>query len=339
MVAVVVLLIATSGCSLREVQLYFQFKGHPISTDQAKVTADLVNRNRPAGCDSRYVAGASYSTQCVPNNVTSVHCAGTPGDGPAVRGPLTLTGWDAFGLDPDSDGQACVDPVGNVDVMGQVLDQVEVAGWAFDPNTTDPINVDVYDNADGTRFAASDSRTDIGAAFPGAGDGHGFDVEGAEDIGTTHKFCAYGINVGAGGNQLLSCKTITMQNVGQTTWVGEHLTGLIEGADRVPGGVHIRGFIVDDTVPGTSRFGAHFTGSPTETREPIYQPLTVVRDDVADAFDQPDGQAYGFDFVQSTSATSPNQATLANATQVCLYGASLLGPSASTLMMCRPIDS
>jgi hypothetical protein len=332
MFAVLGLLVASSGCSLREVQLYFQFKGHPISADQAKATADLVNRNRPAGCDTRYAPGASYSTPCVPNNVTSVHCAGTTGDGPAVRGPLTVTGWDAFGLDPDGDKQACVDPVGSADVMGQVLDQVEVAGWAFDPNTTDPINVDIYDNAVGSRFTASDSRTDIGAAFPGAGDNHGFDVTTPEDIGTTHKICAYGINIGAGGNQSFGCKTITMQDIGEYTDSTWDVVGMIEGADRVPDGIHVRGFVFAD--PGPSAQASYFltTGPPAPSAY-LNDHLKVARPDVHEALDEPGTAPVGFDFNIPTFAGTP----FYGATNLCLDFEA--GTAAQVQLMCRPIDS
>ena len=128
---VLVLVIAASGCSWREVQLWFQVVKHSsISADQARSVADAVNLQRPEGCDSRFQAEATYSSGCVPNNETSVHCAGTNGDGPAVRGPLRETGWDAFGLDPEGDHQACVDPVGNLDLFGQVLSGIEVAPMA-----------------------------------------------------------------------------------------------------------------------------------------------------------------------------------------------------------------
>src|SRR3954468_21118713 len=95
LVAVLALVGVSSGCSLREVQLWFAINRHQaISRDQARNLADLVNSKRAAGgCDG------NYSGSCVPDNATQVHCAGTGGDGPSVRGPLTVTGWDSFELD------------------------------------------------------------------------------------------------------------------------------------------------------------------------------------------------------------------------------------------------
>ena len=70
----VVALLATvlaSGCSLKEVQTWFALRGHSITAQQAKDIADKVNAQSSAGCD------ANYADFCVPNNQTSVRCAGT----------------------------------------------------------------------------------------------------------------------------------------------------------------------------------------------------------------------------------------------------------------------
>src|ERR1700710_650300 len=130
--AVIGLVVATSGCSVKEVQLWFQVhQNTSISSSQAKTIADAVNKTRPPGSAPFYPAtpttnssGTTTSavpTTCVPDNVASVHCAGSTGDGPAVEGPLKVGGYDPFDLDKDGDKAACVDPVGSVDVLGQVL--------------------------------------------------------------------------------------------------------------------------------------------------------------------------------------------------------------------------
>src|SRR5215213_1614993 len=103
LVALMALAGVASGCSLREVQLWFAInKKQAISREQAKSLADVVNSKRPAGgCDGNY-AGA-----CVPDNATQVQCLGSNGTGPVVRGPLTVKGWDSFELDADGDRNAC----------------------------------------------------------------------------------------------------------------------------------------------------------------------------------------------------------------------------------------
>ncbi|HEX7097587.1 MAG TPA: SpoIID/LytB domain-containing protein [Acidimicrobiales bacterium] len=95
-------------------------------------------------------------------------------------------------------------PIGSLDVVGAVGGGIRVAGWAIDPNTASPIDVHIYVGANGTAVRADVERPDVGAAFPGYGSRHGFDVVVPGSPGAT--VCAYGINVGAGSNTLLGCR-------------------------------------------------------------------------------------------------------------------------------------
>lgn len=321
-----VLVVAASGCSLREVQLWFQFNKHQaISRDQARSLADLVNSKRaPGRCDGNYVGS------CVPDNATQVHCAGTDGAGPEVRGPLTVRGWDSFELDADGDRQACVDPVGTLDTFGQEFDGIAVRGWAFDPNTTDPINLDVYDDGVGSRQLADEERSDLASRFPGVGVQHGFDLFAGADVGETRRVCVFGINVGAGSNTLLQCKTITMQDVSEVRANNQTVYGMIEGADQVPGGIHVRGFFVPI---GASMPVGLFTRDGGEGPG-IH--LTRLRDDVAVAVGAPTGVAYGFDEV--VPATIRLQSGTANpfSAGICLR-AGVVYPG--TQVACRNLDT
>ena len=327
--AVLALVGVASGCSLREVQLWFAInRKQAISREQAKSLADLVNSKRATGgCDGNYVGS------CVPDNATQVHCMATDGPGPAVRGPLTVVGWDSFELDPDGDKNACVDPVGSTDYLGQELDGIAVRGWTFDPNTKDPISVDVYDGDSGQRFAADESRADLDGVFGGVGTNHGFDLVAGADVGDTRRVCVFGINTGAGSNTLLRCKTITMADYGEysLSFGGGTVYGMIEAADQVPGGIHVRGFVVNDT--GTL-VGQYLT-SP-DGREGPGAPLTVVRDDVASYFGAPTGVAYGFDFVMPPTVTPQSGSGNPYAGGVCLRAGSTFP---GNQLMCRPLDS
>ena len=170
-VAVLALVAVASGCSVREVQ---SVRDQPEAGDQLGAGEE---HRRPRELEA---AAGPVRPQlrggCVPDAIAEVHCAATSGDGVVVRGPLIVTNWDSFGLDPDGDKQACVDPVGAVDYLGQELDSIAVRGGTFDPNTTGPIDIDVYDGDAGVRIPAADPRSDIEAAFPGAGGAHGFDL-------------------------------------------------------------------------------------------------------------------------------------------------------------------
>ena len=88
---------------------------------------------------------------------------------------------------------------------------VRVGGWAIDPNSTGPINVDLY--ADGkfvTRTSASIDRPDVGNIYFAYGTTHGYDTVVSLPPGQ-HQICAYGINVAAGdANPKLGCVGATV---------------------------------------------------------------------------------------------------------------------------------
>jgi hypothetical protein len=83
---------------------------------------------------------------------------------------------------------------------------IQVKGWTFDPNTTAPIQVQVYVNGaykgSGT---ANTSRPDVGARYPGYGNNHGYAFIVPSGAGPGARVCTYGINVGPGSNTTLGC--------------------------------------------------------------------------------------------------------------------------------------
>lgn len=87
---------------------------------------------------------------------------------------------------------------------------IDVAGWAFDPDTTAPIPVHIYVDASSAAYLADRTRADVGRAFPGIGDDHGFAESVAASAGR-HTVCVYAINgAGAGGNPLLGCDVVVV---------------------------------------------------------------------------------------------------------------------------------
>src|SRR3954452_23455208 len=81
-------------------------------------------------------------------------------------------------------------PIGTVDAAASNgHGGIHVAGWAFDPNTTAPIAVRVYiDGAYAGSGTANTSRPDVGAAFPGYGNNHGYSFIVPGGLGNV---CAY----------------------------------------------------------------------------------------------------------------------------------------------------
>jgi hypothetical protein len=128
-------------------------------------------------------------------------------------------------------------PIGRLETVRQTSTGISLTGWAIDPNTTSPINVDIYtDGNPRVRLTANLTRTDIGAAHPGYGDDHGFAANVTLAEGS-HNVCAYGINVGLGtGNPLLNCLAITIDYKPKTS---------LDTATQQTPGVHVTGWSVD----------------------------------------------------------------------------------------------
>jgi hypothetical protein len=83
-----------------------------------------------------------------------------------------------------------------------------VRGWALDPDTTGPSNVQVI--LDGTTVAtvpANANRADIGKAYPAFGPNHGISAVVKADDGE-HRLCLNAVNVGGGSNFSLGCQPI-----------------------------------------------------------------------------------------------------------------------------------
>jgi hypothetical protein len=88
---------------------------------------------------------------------------------------------------------------------------VSVGGWTLDPDAlTTPLDVHLYvDGAGVAVWRAGDAGAPTSAVYPGAGDAHRFG--GSLTVGGgRHEICAYGINVGAGTNSLLGCRTVVV---------------------------------------------------------------------------------------------------------------------------------
>ena len=102
-------------------------------------------------------------------------------------------------------------PFGNLERVQDVGTGVLLSGWTIDPDTAASTNVHVYvDGNFAGLTSASNPRGDVGNAFPGYGDNHGFSI--VVNVGQgTHTICAYSINIGIGTtNPALRCQTVTL---------------------------------------------------------------------------------------------------------------------------------
>jgi hypothetical protein len=98
-------------------------------------------------------------------------------------------------------------PIGALDLVYRVPGGVAVSGWAFDPETVQSIDVHLWAGPVGVSVPANGSRSDVGGAFPGIGDRHGFSATIGLGPGPA-EICAFAIGVGSGGNALLGCRTV-----------------------------------------------------------------------------------------------------------------------------------
>ena len=103
-------------------------------------------------------------------------------------------------------------PVGTFDPPVTSGLDVEVSGWALDPDQPSaPTTVHVY--VDGARTAsmtAGLADAGVASAYPAAGEDHGYRWTGTLTAGS-HTICVYAINVGTGtGNPRLGCETVSV---------------------------------------------------------------------------------------------------------------------------------
>jgi hypothetical protein len=125
-------------------------------------------------------------------------------------------------------------PIGSFDVAEAAgPEKVHVGGWAIDQDTADPIPVHVYVDAALTGLTANVSRPDVGAAYPGYGNLHGFNAVITATPGP-HQVCAYAINVKGGANQPLGCRSVTV--TGQPV-------GSLDMVTVSPGSVAVGGWV------------------------------------------------------------------------------------------------
>jgi len=207
-------------------------------------------------------------------------------------------------------------PVGFVSVAKMSGSSVVVSGWALDPDapaTSTPVHV-YMDGRPVAVVTADGPRQDVGSAFPGAGDAHGFTSTTVSTPGA-HTVCVYGIDVTSGpGNSLLGCQAILAQ-----TSVPIGAPDVTTSASNM---LTVSGWALDPDSPATSiPVHVYIDG----------RPVAVVADgprlDVGASFPGA-GNAHGFTL---TTAAEPGTHT------VCAYGIDMAAGPGNSLLGCRAV--
>lgn len=188
-------------------------------------------------------------------------------------------------------------PFGNFEIGSTTINSATVRGWVIDPNTASPISVHLYVNGQwGGAFTADRPRLDVANAYPQYGPGHGFEFTFPVGQGTFDA-CIYGINVGAGYNNLIGCRTLSTPS-------GPPI-GNIESVILANRTATLQGWALDPDTPESIDIHAYVNGAWGGSYR-----AAVPRSDVARVFNGY-GDAHGFNI----QVTVP-----AGTSSICLYG-------------------
>ena len=208
-------------------------------------------------------------------------------------------------------GALTVNPIGSVESVSTARGSVTVSGWSLDPSTTESIQVHAYVDGAGTAIVADGSRPDVQAAFPGLGADKGFSATFAASPGT-HQLCLYGINVGAGDNSSLGCRTIDVP--------GWSPFGSLDVATPRAGGITVGGWAIDPETTAPIAVHVYVDAAGAATTADVSRP------DVAAVYPA-SGAGHGYTLDLQASA-GPHS--------VCAYGINV-GQGDNALLGCRTV--
>jgi hypothetical protein len=206
-----------------------------------------------------------------------------------------------------------VNPIGSIDSLTGSLGEIQVRGWALDPDTTGPIDVHVYIDGVGVSVTADKSRPDVGASFPASGPNHGYSASFPVTRGGAHDVCMYAINFGPGATQFWGCRTVN-------TPTGAPI-GHVDTAVASVGKISVSGWAIDpDTA---AQIPVHVYVDAASVGVTANKP----RSDAGAAY-----PAYGAShgFTHTVDATPGEH-------RVCVYGIDVLGGHGATLLNCQTV--
>ncbi|MBS4753243.1 M23 family metallopeptidase [Nocardioides sp. zg-ZUI104] len=237
--------------------------------------------------------------------------------------------WSGTTFTAQPCGSAGVNPIGSYDGLSSPQPgTIRVRGWALDMDKkTTAIGVHVYvggpaGQGTGTAITANTTRTDVGAAYPGTGNNHGFDATIETTRTGSVPVYVYAINASGtgGGNVLLRSKSVQVAS-------GSPHGSFDSAFSATPGKLTIRGWAIDPSAPAKP-VNLYFTvggqqGETGATRVNL-GPANRSRPDVA-VVHPAAGAAHGYD----AQVRTPGAGTFV----VYLYAEDLAGtPGTDTLL-------
>jgi hypothetical protein len=256
--------------------------------------------------------GMSF-TAAVGNHTVCVRAVDTAGGGETAIGCGSATVAPAFPNRP---------PVGVIDNATVALGQVTVTGWAFDPDTANPIRVHFYVDGEWTSWTTADRpRPDVGTVY-GNGDLHGYSVTFPASPGG-HTVCTYGIDPVAEPNPQLACRAFTVANPGQP------VRGVVDWLRTAGTTVTTRGWAFDPETTTAVEVRAYVDGTRVSTAT-----ADSPRPDVAAAFGRVDDQ-HGYEW--SFSVPPGNRSICVAAVDPVGGGETSLGCRLTTIVNTPPI--
>jgi len=215
-----------------------------------------------------------------------------------------------------SHDRACLHKVvGSLDSVTEAEGGIRVRGWALDFDTQGPVTVQAFvDGAYVAAAVADRSRPDVGAAYRGWGDNHGFEFTVPITPGGVRQLCLYALNAGAGsGSAPLGCRSVKLTNP----------FGSLDEVSTGPGTVTVRGWVIDPDTTGPIKVRVYadgtYKGEFTANRS---------RPDVGRIYPAY-GNAHGFE------ATVP---VSGGRRQICVYGINVGDGSTNTTIGCRTVE-
>ncbi len=270
-------------------------------------TADVPRPDVAAAYGTSATRGFAHS-RTVTNGTHDVCVYAINTDG----GPNTLLGCRTVQVQSADLGRS---PVGSLDSVTATGTRVDVSGWTWDPDTSDPTDVHVYVDGTGASVRADRPRADVAAAL-GTTPTRGF-AYSADVAPGRHTVCAYAINTGPGPHTLLGCRDIEARVPDR----GLPPVGAVESVRPARGQVVVSGWTWDPDTSDPTDVHVYVDGVGTAVR------ADLIRDDVAAAYGTTPTRGFSF-----SRNVSPGSHT------VCVYAINT-GPGAHALLGCRTVEA